>query len=125
MAAFPPTPRTQLKRLPQRGVYDEAVVHAILDEAFLCHVGFVVDGQPYVIPTGFGRSGNQLFIHGSAASRIPHVWRKSCSAQFAPSCSLTRSNTARSAPYVRGRFGQRSVTQSGRLASKGGRSRAM
>jgi nitroimidazol reductase NimA-like FMN-containing flavoprotein (pyridoxamine 5'-phosphate oxidase superfamily) len=70
MATFPTTQRTQLKRLPQRGNYDEATIHAILDEAFLCHVGFVVDGQPYVIPTGYGRSGNRLYIHGSAASRM-------------------------------------------------------
>ena len=70
MATFPVTPRTQIKRLPKRGVYDEAAVHAILDEAFLCHVGFAVDGQPFVIPTGYGRSGNRLYIHGSAASRM-------------------------------------------------------
>jgi nitroimidazol reductase NimA-like FMN-containing flavoprotein (pyridoxamine 5'-phosphate oxidase superfamily) len=70
MSTFAPTARTQVKRLPQRGAYDEATVHAILDEAFLCHVGFVIDGQPYVIPTGYGRSGNQLYIHGSAASRM-------------------------------------------------------
>jgi nitroimidazol reductase NimA-like FMN-containing flavoprotein (pyridoxamine 5'-phosphate oxidase superfamily) len=70
MSTFAPTARTQVKRLPQRGVYDEATVHAILDEAFLCHVGFAVEGQPYVIPTGYGRSGNQLYIHGSAASRM-------------------------------------------------------
>jgi uncharacterized protein len=70
MSTFAPTARTQIKRLPQRGAYDETTVHAILDEAFLCHAGFVVDGQPYVIPTGYGRSGNQLYIHGSAASRM-------------------------------------------------------
>jgi nitroimidazol reductase NimA-like FMN-containing flavoprotein (pyridoxamine 5'-phosphate oxidase superfamily) len=70
MGSFPVTSRTQIKRLPQRGVYDEAAVHAILDEAFLCHVGFAVDGQPFVIPTGYGRSGDRLYIHGSAASRM-------------------------------------------------------
>jgi nitroimidazol reductase NimA-like FMN-containing flavoprotein (pyridoxamine 5'-phosphate oxidase superfamily) len=70
MATFPATPRTQVKRLAKRAVYDEAAIHAILDEAFLCHVGFAVDGQPFVIPTGYGRSGNQLYIHGSAASRM-------------------------------------------------------
>jgi hypothetical protein len=70
MSVFQATPRTQVNRLPKRGVYDEAVVHAILDEAFLCHVGFAVDGQPFVIPTGYGRSGNLLYIHGSAASRM-------------------------------------------------------
>ncbi len=70
MATYTPTERTQVKRLPKRGVYDQAQVHAILDEAFICHVGFVVDGQPYVMPTGYARSGDQLYIHGSAASRM-------------------------------------------------------
>jgi hypothetical protein len=65
-----PTPRTRLVREPQRAVYDRTAIDAILDEAFICHVGFVVDGQPYVIPTGFGRSGDHLYIHGSAASRM-------------------------------------------------------
>lgn len=64
------TPRTRLKRLPKRGVFDRDIVYAILDEAFICHVGFVVDGQPYVIPTGFARVGDDLYIHGSAASRM-------------------------------------------------------
>ncbi len=70
MDAFAPTERTQVKRLPKRGVYDKAQVYAILDEGFLCHAGFVVDGQPYVIPTGYARADDQLFIHGSAASRM-------------------------------------------------------
>jgi len=70
MSTFAPTSRTQLHRLPKRGTYDEATVHAILDEAYLCHVGFAVEGQPFVIPTGYGRSGNRLYIHGSAASRM-------------------------------------------------------
>ena len=65
-----PSPRTQVTRLPERGHYDRETIHAILDQAFLCHVGFVVDGQPYVIPTGFGRSGDVLYVHGSAASRM-------------------------------------------------------
>jgi uncharacterized protein len=64
------TPRTQVRRLPQRAVYDREVVHAILDEGFICHVGFAVDGQPYVIPTGYGRAGDTLYLHGSAASRM-------------------------------------------------------
>lgn len=67
---YAPTERTQLKRLPKRASYDPAQIHAILDEGFLCHVGFVLDGQPYVIPTGYARSGEQLYIHGSAASRM-------------------------------------------------------
>ena len=65
-----PTPRTRIVREPQRAVYDRAAVNEILDEAFLCHVGFVADGQPYVIPTSYGRAGNVLYIHGSAASRM-------------------------------------------------------
>jgi uncharacterized protein len=70
MGTFPPTPRTTVRRLPKRGVYDKAEVYAILDEGFICHVGFAVDGQPYVIPTGYARSGGQIFFHGSAASRM-------------------------------------------------------
>jgi uncharacterized protein len=65
-----PTPRTRVVREPQRAVYDRDAVNQILDEAFLCHVGFVADGQPYVIPTSYGRDGNVLYIHGSAASRM-------------------------------------------------------
>jgi len=64
------TPRTQVRRLPQRAVYDREVVHAILDEGFICHVGFAVDGQPYVIPTAYGRAGDTLYLHGSTASRM-------------------------------------------------------
>lgn len=67
---YAPTERTQLKRLPKRASYDQAQIHAILAEGFLCHVGFVLDGQPYVIPTGYARSGEKLYIHGSAASRM-------------------------------------------------------
>jgi nitroimidazol reductase NimA-like FMN-containing flavoprotein (pyridoxamine 5'-phosphate oxidase superfamily) len=65
-----PTPRTRVVREPQRAVYDRDAVNQILDEAFLCHVGFAVDGQPYVIPTSYGRDGDVLYIHGSAASRM-------------------------------------------------------
>jgi len=57
-------------REPQRAIYDRDAVNHILDEAFLCHVGFVADGQPYVIPTSYGRDGDVLYIHGSAASRM-------------------------------------------------------
>jgi uncharacterized protein len=70
MSEFTPTERTQVKRLPKRGKYDQETVYKILDSAFVCHVGFNVDGQPYVIPTNYGRSGNTLYIHGSAASRM-------------------------------------------------------
>jgi nitroimidazol reductase NimA-like FMN-containing flavoprotein (pyridoxamine 5'-phosphate oxidase superfamily) len=64
------TSRTRVVREPQRAVYDRDAIHQILDEAFLCHVGFVVDGQPYVIPTSYGRDKDVLYIHGSAASRM-------------------------------------------------------
>ncbi|MEN3335583.1 MAG: uncharacterized protein V7641_4948 [Blastocatellia bacterium] len=70
MERFAPTERTTLKRLPKRAAYDRERVYAILDEAFICHVGFVADGQPVVIPTGYGRIGDVLYIHGSAASRM-------------------------------------------------------
>jgi uncharacterized protein len=65
-----PTPRTRVVREPDRGVYDRETIYRILDEGFICHVGFVVDGQPFVIPTSYGRSGDTLYIHGSAASRM-------------------------------------------------------
>lgn len=64
------TPRTRLKRLPKRGHFDRETINDVLDEAFICHVGFVVEGQPYVIPTGFARVDNDLYIHGSSASRM-------------------------------------------------------
>ena len=69
-SAIAPTARTQVKRLPERGVYDREEIYKILDEGFLCHAGFTVDGQPFVIPTGYGRAGDTLYIHGSAASRM-------------------------------------------------------
>ncbi|MFZ1132730.1 MAG: pyridoxamine 5'-phosphate oxidase family protein [Terriglobales bacterium] len=65
-----PTRRTRVVREPQRAVYDRDTVNQILDEAFLCHVGFAVDGQPFVIPTSYGRDADMLYIHGSAASRM-------------------------------------------------------
>lgn len=70
MAIYPPNTRTRVTRLPKRAVYDKAQVHAILDEGFFCHVGFTVDEQPYVIPTGYVRANEKLYIHGSAASRM-------------------------------------------------------
>ena len=70
MSQFTPTRRTKLERLPKRANYDRDTVHRILDEALFCHVGFVVDDRPYVIPTGFGRAGDVLYVHGSAASRM-------------------------------------------------------
>jgi uncharacterized protein len=65
-----PTARTRVVREAHRGVYDRETAYRILDEGFLCHVGFVADGQPYVIPTSYGRHGDNLYIHGSAASRM-------------------------------------------------------
>ena len=65
-----PSARTRLVREADRAVYDRAAAYQILDEGFICHVGFVVDGQPFVIPTGYGRVGDNLYIHGSAASRM-------------------------------------------------------
>jgi hypothetical protein len=65
-----PTPRTRVVREPQRAVYDRSVVNRILDEGFIYHVGFAVDGQPFVIPTSYGRHEDVLYIHGSAASRM-------------------------------------------------------
>jgi nitroimidazol reductase NimA-like FMN-containing flavoprotein (pyridoxamine 5'-phosphate oxidase superfamily) len=70
MDTYTPTERTQVRRLPKRGVYDKSQVHAILDEARICHVGFAVEGQPFVVPTGFARLGDQIYVHGSAASRM-------------------------------------------------------
>ena len=68
--ATPPSPRTTVRRLPKRAAYDVATIHAILDEGLVCHVGFVHEGQPYVIPTNYARWGEQLVIHGAAASRL-------------------------------------------------------
>ena len=65
-----PTPRTRLVREAERGVYDRETAYRVLDEGFLCHVGFVADGQPFVIPTSYGRKDDGLYIHGSAASRM-------------------------------------------------------
>jgi uncharacterized protein len=70
MDHFDKTERTTLKRLPARGVYDRDVVYQILDEGFICHVGFAAEGRPFVIPTGYARVENQLYIHGSQASRM-------------------------------------------------------
>src|SRR4029450_2665142 len=64
------TERTRVRRLPERAAYDRATVHAILDEGFLCHVGFVAGGQPYVIPTGYARAGETIYLHGSTGSRL-------------------------------------------------------
>ncbi|MBS1840893.1 MAG: pyridoxamine 5'-phosphate oxidase family protein [Acidobacteria bacterium] len=65
-----PTERTRVVREPQRAVYDRAEIYKILDEAFVCHVGFTSDSQTYVIPTMFARVGDSVYFHGSAASRM-------------------------------------------------------
>jgi nitroimidazol reductase NimA-like FMN-containing flavoprotein (pyridoxamine 5'-phosphate oxidase superfamily) len=70
MATIPPTTRTTHRRLPHRGTHDRAAVHAILDEALVCHVGFVADGQPFVIPTIHTRVEDRLYLHGAVASRM-------------------------------------------------------
>ncbi|MBT8199874.1 MAG: pyridoxamine 5'-phosphate oxidase family protein [Acidimicrobiia bacterium] len=64
------TPRTKIKRLPERGSYDTSTIEVILDEGLICHVGFVHDGQPFVIPTIHARVGDTLYLHGSPASRM-------------------------------------------------------
>jgi len=65
-----PTERTRVRRIPKRGAYDRTTIHAILDEGLVCHVGFVHQGQPFVIPTLYARDGTRLLLHGSAASRM-------------------------------------------------------
>src|SRR5438477_12919018 len=70
MTNFTPTERTKIRRKPDRGSYDRELIYRILDEAFVCHLGFVVDGQPFVVPTNYVRVGDKLFLHGSIASRL-------------------------------------------------------
>ena len=70
MSDFIPTERSRVKRLHERGRYDEASVYAILDAGFIAHIGYVIDGQPYVTPTAYWRRGRQLYWHGSSASRM-------------------------------------------------------
>jgi nitroimidazol reductase NimA-like FMN-containing flavoprotein (pyridoxamine 5'-phosphate oxidase superfamily) len=65
-----PTERSIVKRLPARGAYDRAVIDQILDAGLVCHLGFVVDGQPFVIPTTYVRVGDTVYVHGSPASRM-------------------------------------------------------
>jgi len=70
MNAFTPTARSQAKRRHDRANYDEAAVFAALDAAFIAHIGYVIDGQPYVTPTAYWRTGRKLYWHGSSASRM-------------------------------------------------------
>jgi len=67
---FIPNERTRVVREPHRGAYDRETIDKILDEGFVCHIGFVVDGQPFVIPTMYARVGDAIYFHGSAASRM-------------------------------------------------------
>ena len=68
--SYQPTGRTKVRRLPERGSYDRATVHAILDEGFICHVAFTIEGQPYALPTAYARVGETLYLHGSSGSRL-------------------------------------------------------
>jgi len=68
--SFAPTERTRVVREPHRGVYDRTEIYKILDEGFVCHVGFETGGQPFVIPTLYARVGDAIYFHGSAASRM-------------------------------------------------------
>ncbi len=69
-AAFTPTERSRVRRRPQRGRYDEAAVYGVLDAGIMAHVGYVIDGQPFVTPTAYWREGRKLYWHGAAASRM-------------------------------------------------------
>jgi len=73
MGSFVPTPRTTVRRLAKRAMYDREVVYAILDEAFICHVGFISGESPVVLPTAYGRDGDQLYLHGSAANHMLRI----------------------------------------------------
>jgi uncharacterized protein len=70
MRQFQKNTRNKVKRLPKRGHYDKATIFSILDAGFICHAGFVVDGQPFVIPTAFGRVDDHIYLHGSSKSRM-------------------------------------------------------
>jgi hypothetical protein len=74
---YTPSARTRVVREADRAVYDREAANKILDEGFLCHVGFAVDGQPFVIPTSYGRKDDNLYIHGSAASRMLRQMKES------------------------------------------------
>jgi nitroimidazol reductase NimA-like FMN-containing flavoprotein (pyridoxamine 5'-phosphate oxidase superfamily) len=70
MTNFTATDRTRVRRKPDRGSYDRELIYSILDHAFVCHVGFIADGLPFVVPTNYVRVGDKLFLHGSTASRL-------------------------------------------------------
>jgi nitroimidazol reductase NimA-like FMN-containing flavoprotein (pyridoxamine 5'-phosphate oxidase superfamily) len=70
MSEFTPTERTRVRRKPDRANYDRETIYGILDQAFVCHVGFIAEGMPVVVPTNYVRVGDKLFLHGSTASRL-------------------------------------------------------
>ncbi len=70
MSTYPLSSKNQVKRVPKRGHYDEKTVYEILDAGFVCHVSFVIEGQPFLIPTAYGRKGNKIYIHGATTSRM-------------------------------------------------------
>jgi uncharacterized protein len=70
LPSFTPSERTRVRRVHERGRYDRETVFAILDSAMMCHIGYVINGQPYVTPTLFWREGEKLYWHGSSASRM-------------------------------------------------------
>lgn len=76
MNTIAPTQRTTLVRRSDRGTYDRSVVNAILDEALICHVGFAMDGQPFVLPTTHARVDDRLYIHGSVGARMLRTLRR-------------------------------------------------
>ena len=74
--AYPVTSRNRLRRRYERGHYDRETVHAILDAAMVCHIAYVIDGQPFCTPTSFWREGDRLYWHGSSASRMVRAQAK-------------------------------------------------
>lgn len=72
--AAPPSQRSKVKRLPDRGTYEREQIYNILDEGLVAHVGIVQDGMPIIIPMGYARRGDQLLLHGSISSRLMKVW---------------------------------------------------
>ncbi len=70
MPTFDKTPQTRVRRMPERGSYDTATIYPIVDEALFCHVGFIDDGLPFVIPTIHARMGDEIILHGAKASRM-------------------------------------------------------
>ena len=85
MSDLTPTTRSRVKRLHERGAYDFDTIAAILDAGLLCHVGYVIDGQPYVTPTAYWREGDHVYWHGSTASRMLRVLEKGADVCFTAS----------------------------------------